>query len=297
MSTKYPNQIVSFKRTNMVLSVDCKYSLPDIEGSPLEMHSGWSRICLNLIDKRLPESTKVLNCNIPYDDVAAVAHKIKTVYDDKFLHGKTVKKKELPEDSTSKASAVTFGLGKYKGKTPAEVVMLTDGPKIIGEQIKFLTDNLTKFPNNKVLIESCEAALKAFNDGTLNSEVALIKPENIKTIYTTPLKFLASKTNEDGKNFVYAVNITCDYTKDKFPWAITIVNGWSTLEHRPGGAVTVSQKLDGRADCTINLSDDEAYFLADRFDKSLDCFELTNFRAQFKLADEISRKNYEASKK
>ena len=83
---KYPAQMCSFKRKNKVLAIDCHLDRPAEDDPPLQMHAGWSRYGMSIIDKS-KESTVVATANIPYSEAIVVAHKMLVVCDD-FLIGR-----------------------------------------------------------------------------------------------------------------------------------------------------------------------------------------------------------------
>ena len=68
---KYPKQIDSIIRKNKMgiktLGLDAELFLPSADEniSPLEMHSGFSRIVLSLIDKKGENDITVSTANIP----------------------------------------------------------------------------------------------------------------------------------------------------------------------------------------------------------------------------------------
>ncbi len=297
---KYPNQICSFKRKNIVLGIDCQFGLPRDDEPLLQMHTGWSRLVFSIIDKR-GESTNVLLANVPAADISAITHKMKLVYDDKFLNrARIVAKLEADKKSRGTGDAelaysVTFRTGSLKGKTPGEVMLSypEEGESTLKKQIAFLTEHLKQFPGNQAMIDACNAAINAAKNGTLK-EGGNNAPSLSREIYHTPLKYLATRKNDEGKYFVYTMTIACDYTKDSFPWEITIMNGWADVDKKPDGTVNISSKVMGRISSTINLSDDELMYLEGSMERTLQAFELTNFRKQFERAEQISaelRKN------
>ena len=224
---KYPAQMCSFKRKNKVLAIDCHLDRPAEDDPPLQMHAGWSRYGMSIIDTS-KESTVVVTANIPYSEAIVVAHKMLVVCDD-FLIGrdKTVsKEKEQSEDAgneSAAAYAVTFKAGSLKGKTPGEVVQGENGIKTIESQIAFLQANLAKFPDNQKVIDACNAAISAFKAGTL--EAAQDNPRNgtLKWVHRTPIKLLEKRKNKDGKCFIYAYTITCDYEKTDYPYLLFLL--------------------------------------------------------------------------
>ena len=293
---KYPSQMCSFKRKNVVFAVDCHLDRPDEDDPPLEMHAGWSRYSMSIIDTHT-ENTYVLSANIPYSEAVVVAHKILAVCDDYLLTrdkaAAAVSDTAQDTGSTSAAAfAVTFKAGSLKGKTPGEVVLNENGTKTVEGQIAFLQTNLKKFPDNQKVIDACNAAIEAFKSGTLSEGASVPKVQSLKWVHRTPIKFLEKKKNKDGKCFVYAYTITCDYEKTDYPWHIGIVNGYADITHKENGSVNISSQVAERSESSINLSNDEAIYLARRMEMTMMEFETVEFRNLYKEVEEIMEEIY-----
>lgn len=293
---KYPAQMCSFKRKNKVLAIDCHLDRPAEGDPPLQMHAGWSRYGMSIIDKS-KESTVVATANIPYSEAIVVAHKMLVVCDD-FLIGRdktASKEKEQSEDAgneSAAAYAVTFKAGSLKGKTPGEVIQSENGLKTIESQIAFLQANLAKFPDNQKVIDACNTAISAFKAGTL--EAAQDNPRNgtLKWVHRTPIKFLEKRKNKDGKCFIYAYTITCDYEKTDYPWQIGIVNGYADITRKEDGSVNISSKVSDRLETSVNLSNDEGIYLAKRMEMTISEFEMVNFRPLYNEVNEMMEEIY-----
>ena len=293
---KYPAQMCSFKRKNKVLAIDCHLDRPAEDDPPLQMHAGWSRYGMSIIDKS-KESTVVATANIPYSEAIVVAHKMLAVCDD-FLIGrdKTASKaneqSDGAENESAAAYAVTFKAGSLKGKTPGEVIQSENGLKTIESQIAFLQANLAKFPDNQKVIDACNAAISAFKAGTL--EAGQDNPRNgtLKWVHRTPIKFLEKRKNKDGKCFIYAYTITCDYEKTDYPWQIGIVNGYADITRKEDGSVNISSKVSDRLETSVNLSNDEGIYLAKRMEMTINEFEMVNFRPLYNEVNEMMEEIY-----
>ena len=293
---KYPAQMCSFKRKNKVLAIDCHLDRPAEDDPPLQMHAGWSRYGMSIIDKS-KESTVVATANIPYSEAIVVAHKMLVVCDD-FLIGrdKTTSKaneqSDGAENESAAAYAVTFKAGSLKGKTPGEVIQGENGIKTIESQIAFLQANLAKFPDNQKVIDACNAAISAFKAGTLGSVQERPRNETLKWVHRTPIKFLEKRKNTDGKCFIYAYTITCDYEKTDYPWQIGIVNGFADITRKEDGSVNISSKVSDRLETSVNLSNDEVIYLAKRMEMTINEFEMVNFRPLYNEVNEMMEEIY-----
>lgn len=293
---KYPSQMCSFKRKNVVLAVDCHLDRPDEDDPPLEMHAGWSRYSMSVIDTH-NENTCVVSANIPYSEAVVVAHKILAVCDDYLLTRDKAAAAisdtaQNTESASAAAFAVTFKAGSLKGKTPGEVVLNENGTKTVEGQIAFLQANLKKFPDNKKVIDACAAAIKAFKSGTLAEGANAPKMQSLKWVHRTPIKFLEKKKNKDGNCFVYAYTITCDYEETDYPWHIGIVNGYAAITRKENGSVNISSQVAERSESSINLSNDEAIYFAKRMEMTMTEFETVEFRNLYKEVEAIMEEIY-----
>ena len=288
---KYPAQMCSFKRKNKVLAIDCHLDRPAEEDPPLQMHAGWSRFGMSIIDKS-KEQMIIATANVPYSEAVVVAHKMLTVCDD-YLIGrdkpasKAAEQSEGTGNASAAAFAVTFKAGSLKGKTPGELVQGENGIKTLESQIAFLQANITKFPDNKKVIDACNAAISAFKAGTLDPGQAAPRSETLKWVHRTPIKFLEKRKNDDGKCFIYAYTVTCDYEKTDYPWQIGIVNGYADITRKADGSVNISSKVVDRLETSVNLSNDEVIYLAKRMEMTVSEFETVNFRPLYNEVAEI----------
>lgn len=288
---KYPAQIYSTGRPNVILSLEFHLGLPPEDQPALTMHAGWSRYVTAIVDKRKGEPF-VVSANIPVADASLIAHKVKAIFDHKFFNRGSIiakmnkAKKDAAGDKNALAFSDTFKFGNLKGRTPGEIILSggKTGADDIAKQKSFLEANLSKYPANQSLVDACAAALECYSNGTLkntgSSELSLEKE-----VYKTPIKYLASKKNNEGKYFVYQVTITCDYAKDSAPWTVAIMNGWANVTINDDKTVNITDKVSGMTSSSFNLSDEEMFAYVDRLERSLQAFELSNWRTQYKNYD------------
>lgn len=289
----YPAQIAKFKRPRSVLSVDAHYSTIPIDESPLELHANYSRCVINIIEQA-DGGMRVITGNLPARDISCLTTKIKWVLQDKMLHGNEIvnnSKERISSieegDFNALARSETFKMGAFKGKTPADVILENEssGLEAVHKQMEFLEQNVAKYPANQAVIDACRAALAAHSEGTLkpSDETVGTASSLIKVVYDTPIKFLASKKNSEGKFFVYQIKISCDYTKTKAPWSVAIMNGYSTVVRAPNGGANISEKITGKVLSYFNLTDDEAFSFADRLENDIRMFESCIYKHQYKV--------------
>lgn len=289
---EYPNQILSFGRKNLIFAVDCHLYKPAATDSPLQMHAGYSRLAISLIDKTKGD-TFVVTGNIPASDIAYMVHKIKAIEDDYMFNRKKMlaAKAKLGTDDVTLAFSETFKMGNLKGKAPGEVITEDKGVETVKAQVGFLKTNLEKYPANQRIIDACEAAIRAFGEGKIKpgmtGGVSLVR-----FAYQTPLKYLASKKDEaTGKYFAYKISISCDYEKDTNPWTISIINGYAEVTPQADKTVRINPMLENQKQSVINLTSEEAFAFADRCSKTLSEFETCNFRELHKIVDGIREEN------
>lgn len=303
---KYPKQIDSVIRKNKTgiktLGFDAELFLPSEEEniSPLEMHSGFSRIVLSLIDKKNDDNVIVPKANIPAKEIDYIKKKTEIVLEimmqKKYLPLNQVKqatKKENCELNSSVAYEVKLVDRNFKGKTPAEVLIENpDNAKRLIDIRKWLTDNLKSYPKNQEQINAIDNALDLLDMGKLSLstiKVANTTNDEIK-IYSSGYKF-RRKQNDKGHNEVYTLDVICDTAKD-YPFAITIMNCFAPVVTDKSGLknIQMTQATDIKK-ATILLNEAEWYKAIAYASKIINYFEATNFGVQKKKADDASYHN------
>lgn len=283
---KYPMQIESVKRIDKTLGIDSNLCLPTKEEyandrkMPLEMHSGFSRFTLSILENK--ESVKA---NIPAED-------IKYIYEKTGLVQSEIMKYLLTEHEEEKLSiAYTQKLfdKKFSNRTPAEI--LTNNPEEKENLLKtrkFLESNLTKYKTNQSQINAIDDALKLFEAGKLK-DVKCSRIKNIE-IYNEPTKIPnANKVDKDDLTFVYSISIIGMPDKN-YPFAINIMNGKApVIKDKKTGKITAElSKLTDKKEMSFLLSEKEWSKIINRMCSTLKNFEMMNFKMQYELAKENS---------
>ena len=286
----YPWQTFAARRQTKVLSVEAYLSAPgDDAASPLELHSGFSRFLLTIIDKdKKPTATP--KANIPCRDLSVIVRRSEEAI--RMLVEKESSTDETNDLGTSAAYKQTLMFGVHKGKTPAEVLLKNPGDKeALLKDKKWLESNLSKFPANKAQIDAIDDAITLLEIGELNP-VSVFAPKGIK-IYKTEYKHFSEKDSE-GNHLIYAISMYFDPAK-KNPFICEISNCWAPIEIAPTGAHRpIMSQSRGEVKSSIALSEEEWCLMMDRMSSLKTYFELTNFRTLYARAvalDEENRKN------
>ena len=272
---KYPFQIASIKRTKKVLGVDAKLFTPtDKENaSPMELHSGFSRFELTIVDK---ETNTTPTANIPAEDVYYILESSRVAL------GQVLKGAVPTGGTTETSTAYTQKLidKNFKGQTPAEV-LLKDATQetALTNTRNWLAQNVDKYPANKAQITAIDDAIKLLHEGKLSAKNVSTSTANIE-IYKTDYKF-KSKKNEKGYNLIYGVEIICDPAKN-YPFAITIMNCYAPVETGAGGQKAIKMNAaENTAKSTLLMTKDEWIKLITKMDRTLSMFEQMNFAKLF----------------
>ena len=273
---KYPFQVASIKRTKKVLGVDAKLSTPtNLEKvSPLELHSGFSRFELTIVDK---ENNTTPTANIPAKDVYSILEHSRIALA-QILTGKNV----VGDNTSATGLAYTQKLidKNFKGLTPAEVLIKDASQETNLTNVKnWLAQNVEKYPANRAQINAIDEAIKLLHEGKLSAKEVNTSASDIE-IYKTDYKF-KSKKNEKGYNLIYSIDITCDPAK-RYPFSVTIMNCFAPVETGAGGQKTIKMTAaENTVKSTLLMGKDEWMILISNLDRVLTMFEQMNFANLF----------------
>lgn len=283
---KYNNQIASVLRSKKTLGVDSFLSTPNIKkGQPaLEMHAGYSRFVFTILDST-SGTMKTAHVNIPAMDVALL--KVRTEY----AINQMMNTSSTPNTDLSEAYTVKLLSRDFSGKSPAQVLIENpDNREKLEQTRRWLEDNKARYPKNQEQIDAINDALDLLDLGQLN---AVSTNDTIIELYREDIKIPNSnKLNENGKTFVYSINIVCDTSKD-FPFAINITNCYATPKRSPYGQVIVDMKTaEKQTKLSILLNTKEWFNIVNRMDSNVKCFEQMNFNHMMEL---VEAKSYHKS--
>lgn len=287
MSNKYPNQVYSVKRKSKVLGVDAMFFAPTENDSPFEMHAGYSRAVLTLLDS---SGSKMITykCNIPATEIPYVYEKTKAIMN----APKTTA--AAPDDGMSSRPAYTQKLfdKRFKGKTPAEVLLANAEDEQNLLQIKdWLSQNIAKYPANKAQIDAIEDAINLLKIGELKEHVG--SADNGGTvIYSTDYKFMTTK-NEAGHNLIYSVSVVYEPAM-KYPYNLNITNCYAPVKTEANGQKNIQMsEATGMMKSSLAMSEAEWFTVMDRLMRTLNNFENNNFP---KLYADVQKASYFATK-
>lgn len=279
---KYPFQIASVKRQKKVLGVDAKLFTPtDKEGlSPLELHSGFSRFELTIVDK---DTNTTPTANIPAKDMYYIA-KMTDIASQHIvscgLNGNTGTTNTVSPAYTQKLVDKNF-----KGMTPAEVLLKDPSQETALKNTRnWLEQNVAKYPANKAQITAIDEAIKLLNDGKLSAADATtnVSSQNL-VVYKTDYKF-KSKKNEKGYNLIYGIEVTCDPTRN-YPFTITIMNCYAPVETGANGQKNIKMNAaENTVRSSLPMDKMEWICLVENMSRILSLFEQMNFANLFKDA-------------
>lgn len=304
MKTNYPWQINSVihktKSATKTLGMDAMLFSPKKEdelrtpAAPLEMHEGYSRFKGTLIVKT--GDTKVLTFNIPAKSVPYIHKKTSMVIDMALNSSVGNGEKATEAEGSSPAYTVRFRAGTLSGKTPAELLIESPENKAVLEKQKgFLEKNLEKFPANKTQIDAINDALKLLADGKLSSSsVPVAKSVKPIVIYECAPKNI-KPLDEEGRYTVYQVTITYDPAMS-MPVEVSVMNCYAPVDKTKGNEIVLSKAVKKQTQ-SIRLTEEEWYTMIDSMKATKIMFETLTYPEQMKLAAELSKESFEASKK
>lgn len=294
----YPFQVASLIQQKngekKTLGIDSRLFSPNEKSEtekamPLEMHSCFSRFVFTLI-KKDTKTKDFVKANVPAEDAYYIFEKTKLAMQE-ILASKRIK----AEDALSAAYTERFGMGVFKGKTPAEVLLESSNNKeALIKQGEFLNQNAEKFPANKKMIAAIKDAFALLKEGKLENKSTA--PSNIVVIYNEPMKPLRSQKNEKGNCFVYGIKIQCD-TSRNLPFMIEIMNCYAPLDVTSEGTLNPRMKeAEGTKKIFMNMTEKDWFETINRVHKTLENFESAKSIRQFSLSAAIDAENRRKAK-
>lgn len=273
---RYPKQIYAIKRSKKTLAVDAELYLPNTSDgeNPLEMHCNYSRFVITLIDKEGPNTISPW-ANVPAYDIDYIKRKTDIALESLTLDEPV----EISSDNTNLSSAYTqkILIGYFKGRTPAAILLEDRGQA--EELLKtrdYLLKNADRYVANKNQANAITEAIELMEKGLLRKQ-----EENLGKfikIYETEFKPLR-QTDHEGFRPAYKISITCN-TAMKYPFNIEITNCKVPVRDN---VVILSQAKDVKKS-NILVTDKEWYTFISRMQRTLDNFELINYKKQFEYA-------------
>ena len=278
----YPEQIYKCARTTKTLGIEAKlYESDTANGqSPLEMHSGYSRFVFTILSKT-GAAYEFASANLPPSELDLMKKKTEIAVE-KLTEKSLIKS---TTNSNSSAYTVTFFIGKFKGKTPADVLL--DDAKKVDELLAYkkeLQANLGRYPRNQQQIDAIDEAVELLNKGELNQEAS---KSQIIDIYRADVRAPhAKKVDAEGYTDVYSFSIVCDLSKD-YPFAVNIMNCKAPVTRNANGTMTPNMKqAKNKKEHSILLTDSEWFKALSRMERTNVLFENSIFDKMLKIARE-----------
>lgn len=135
-----------------------------------------------------------------------------------------------------------FKAGRLKDRSPVEVLLEDeDGEDELRTQRDFLKKNLAKYPRNKGLIDAIDAALKLYEEGTIDAEAASETSSSgsgVIKLFSVGLRPLQRKRRADGTCFVYTGHINWRLGEEN-PVEVEIENFYAPVEKKENGTLRV----------------------------------------------------------
>ena len=282
---KYPFQLCSIKRAKKTLGIDAQLYTPreNEDIPPLEIHSGFSRFVLTIVDKDKNISP---TANIPATEVPYIKLRSKIAIEQL----NDVKTPLVNKDNVSQNSlAFTQKLfdKNFKGKTPAEILLNNpdDKEKLLTVR-EWLAKNIGAYPKNQDQIDAIDEAIMLFDMGELSMAPTTTNQNGIIDVYRTDYKF-KTKLDDKGNNLVYGISVVCDLEKD-YPFIVNITNCYAPVETLPNGQKKIKMnEAVNTAKTSLSMSSSEWYGVISKMDRALKNFEIINFENAYKESQNI----------
>lgn len=327
--SEYPKQIINdIKQTKnsgvSTFAVDALFGYQNpLPENPLYLYNVFSVYNITVIQNK-----KAVTVNLRPDDFTALARKSEIVFDMAFknqylwksfkhfhmlfnaviwIRNKLSGKVEENASTDQKlAFAYRLSWGKCKDKTPGDALLENaDNEQELMRNRELLTQNINKYPNNKKIIQSIDAAIRLFKDGKLNkttSENHLSASEEIVALYEGTWKNKTGKSNIKVVNNTeyyrcYRLMITYNPQMDKYPVCVSVENSFMPVQKHPDGRqnILISQALENSHIALKHIfSLDEWINIIDTMQQAKNRFGNMVYASMYKLAvqcDDRNRKN------
>lgn len=209
--SKYLNEIFATARTNGT----CFCVTPNLSKfefnneMPLKVIPDNLRLRLTIINK----GGNRLQAQFDSKELALIERKFNLCTEKMLLSDNDT---DESNDTNNIAYTTRFYSGSLKGKSPAEILNEKDGYDTLVKQYNWLKENLSKYPNNKKLMEAIIAANNLKKAGQLN-----IKSSSI-LLYKNEYRYMTGLEKNTRNN--YSMSIQCNIGDKKSPYIINIKN-------------------------------------------------------------------------
>ena len=275
MASKYPYQIFAAPRKNGALTVAASLSAPkadDNKKAPLEMYSAFSVFNIAIAQK---ENGSVV-ANIPPRDVPSI------LMDYEYLRrALTARSAAAPKGAAYSVNIPDRNCGN---KPAAEVLMMPNGQELLKNARSYLAANADRYPRNRIVINAIDEALELQRTGKLQrTQVSELPP-----LYKSDFKHKSQK-NEKGQNLIYFIEISVVPGMES-PWKFTLKNCFAFLP-KDGGVTPDMKTATPLKQMTFSITQQEMDFCIYMIRRTMENFELINFKRQMDIADHFSKQN------
>lgn len=237
---------------------------------PLDIFGSFSRIQLTLIEKS-DGSLKTPTCNLTVDEINYIAKRTEIAME---LMARPVTPNQTTE---SPAYIVHFTMGKFKGKTPAEV----NNKDELLSQRKFLEDNLGKYPANQNVIDGIDDAIQLMDAGKLDGSKATSSSAFV--LYEAGTKTRTSVKNDNGNVLVTGIKIIFD-TSRNYPIEVVLDNCYAPLKADATGRQNVElSSATNKTVAAVNMSMFDFFTFVSNCKRTCDLFADKHAGEAFRL--------------
>lgn len=296
---KYAGELVSIKRPNLTLSItDCLHPITESDEEPyIGVLNKKSIFFMSLLKVKEKEAA---SANIPIDDFFDIVDNTQQanrfIFEEKNGLGKAAA--VINEAGPVKANR-PITMGKFRGKSPAELLIGADDPESMAEELKshaaFLAANVAKYPANQEGIDSINEAIDLYYKGELKCDVKETSsvPGRPLEIYSTPVKYWARKKDDKGNTKCYQLSVTCN-PSNKYPYHMECTNFYAPVGQNANGTTPIyaDKMVEGsKVTVTVDLSKSEWNMLIGKL--QLDLMDAhTLWYPEMRTQDDINHHSY-----
>lgn len=291
-ASRYPQQIAVVKRSKVTLGIDANLELADtaknsrgeeIAVPPLTMHGPYSCFRWTLIDKS-GSGVVYPSANIPSREVATLRTKVNAVIGHNTIQKPRIAQQPGKGESQGAAYTVKIRMNKFKGRTPAAVLL--ENPDSLSELqgiVEFLRSQGREsryWESNQQQIQAIEEAIGLLNRQELSAE-SVDDSSGATVVYHRPQKVLLNRPPKGDHYFTYSIKIEC-LAGYEYPWHISIANAYMRVKKKSDGThETIPNTAIEKAISQLQISDYEMGYVVERMYSTLANFDLIFFKKQY----------------
>ena len=294
-----PREIFSsFRENGKSLHVEAHFSEAKAEDNeyPLAVFGKFARLVFTVIDKN-GGNKKYSTVNMQYDKIAGFLARGNFALE-MYLSNEARPSSDASVVAAGKSPAYTvrMTMGKFKGKTVAEII--AENPNCgeeLNKQYEFLKKNADKYESNRKQMEAIDDAASIIKNGgsfaNVATETSAAAPY-IKVFEPVPLPQVRKK-REDGLCPVAELEVVCDCSK-KAPFIFTVSNYFAPVDVAESGKMNAKKSaMKDFLKYSFSLTVEEWCDLCDKISIAKEVFLFGNGLSQLKASDMWYKKNRE----